>query len=75
MDDLAMDNAAFERLTGEEKLECLLGMAGSILGEKRVRTLYERLAPVVRDCSGHGQDYDDPRENWWGGVWQVYRAE
>ena len=37
--------------------------------------LYDRLAPVVRDCSGHGQDYDDPRENYWGGVWQIYRAE
>jgi hypothetical protein len=70
-----MDNAAFDRLPNEEKLKCLLGVASSIFGQERVRMLYDRLAPVVRDCSGHGQDYDDPRENYWGGVWQIYRAE
>lgn len=70
-----MDNAAFDRLPNEEKLKCLLGFATAIFGEERVRTLYDRLAPVVRDCSGHGQDYADPRDNYWGGVWQIYRAE
>ncbi|HWQ52508.1 MAG TPA: hypothetical protein VN442_02410 [Bryobacteraceae bacterium] len=70
-----MDNATFDRLPNEEKLKCLLGVAADIFGEQRVRMLYDRLAPVVRDCSGHGQDYEDPRDNYWGGVWQIYRAE
>lgn len=70
-----MDNATFDRLPDEEKLRCLLGFAASIFGEEHVRTLYDSLAPLVRDCSGHGRDYEDPGENYWGGVWQIYRAE
>lgn len=70
-----MDNAGFDRLPDEEKLKCLLGFAADIFGQERVRTLYDRLAPVVRDAAGHGRDDDDPRENYWGGVWQIYRAE
>lgn len=70
-----MDNATFDRLSDEKKLECLLGYAATLFGHERVRMLYDRLAPVVRDCTGHGIDYDDPRENYWRGVWQVYRAE
>ena len=70
-----MDNATFDRLPNEEKVKCLLDLASGFFGHERVRTLYDRLAPVVRDCSGHGQDCDDPRENYWGGVWQIYRAE
>jgi hypothetical protein len=70
-----MDNSTFDRLSGEKKLECLLGYASTLFGQERVRTLYDRLAPVVRDCAGHGIDCDDPRDNYWAGVWQVYRAE
>ncbi len=70
-----MDNAAFDKLTGDEKLEFLLGVAGDMLGHDRVRQFRERYEPIVRDNVGHGQDYEDPRENYWGGVWQVYRAK
>ena len=70
-----MDNATFDSLPDEEKLKCLVGLAVGIFGPERVRALYDQLAPVVRDAVGHGVDYEDPRENYWGGVWQVYRAE
>ncbi len=70
-----MDDATFNRLPNEKKLECLLGYAATLFGQQTVRMLYDSLAPVVRDSFGHGQDYDDPRENCWAGVWQVYRAE
>jgi len=70
-----MDNAAFDALPDEEKLRCLLGFAASVFGERMVQSLYDRLAPVVRDCAGNGQEYDDPSQNWWGGVWQIYRAD
>jgi len=70
-----MDDATFDRLPNEEKLKCVLGFAGSIFGQERVRMLHDRLAPVIRDCCAHGQQYDDPSENYWGGVWQIYRAE
>jgi hypothetical protein len=70
-----VDDATFNRLPSEKKLECLLGYAATMFGYETVRALHDRLAPVVRDCVGHGEDYADPRENAWGGVWQVYRAE
>ncbi len=70
-----MDNAAFDRLSEEQKIACLLETASGLFGRARVQKLYDRLAPVVRDCSGHGEIPDDPRENYWGGVWQIYRAE
>ncbi len=70
-----MDNASFDLLPDDKKLECLLGYGAALFGRERVTKLYERLAPVVRDCCGHGVDYEDPAENYWGGVWQVYRAE
>ncbi len=70
-----MDNAKFDRLSNDEKLECLLEIAGGMFGQERVQMLYERLAPVVRDACGHGQHCEDPRDNAWGGVWQIYRAE
>jgi hypothetical protein len=70
-----MDNAAFDRLSNDEKTECLLGIASGIFGQNRIHKLHDRLAPVVRDCSGHGEIPEDPRDNYWGGVWQIYRAE
>ncbi len=70
-----MDNETFDRLPDEQKIEAVLDLASSLFGRERVRKLYDRLAPVVKDGVGHGQDYEDPRDNYWGGVWQVYRAE
>ena len=70
-----MDNATFDRLPDEEKLKCLLELASGVFGRECIGMLYDRLAPVVRDSIGHGPDYDDPRDNWWGGAWQVYRAD
>lgn len=70
-----MNNARFDKLPDAEKVEYLVNLAGTMFGQERVRMLYDRLAPVIRDCAGHGADYDDPRENYWGGVWQIYRAE
>lgn len=70
-----MDNAAFERLSDEEKIACVLGYAAAFFGRERVQALYEAMAPLVKDHAGHGPDYDDPRENYWGGVWRIYKAE
>jgi hypothetical protein len=70
-----MCDKEFDRLPDEEKMKYLLTIGASMFGEQTVRMLYDRLAPVIRDCNGHGQDYDDPKDNYWGGVWQVYRAE
>jgi hypothetical protein len=70
-----MDNDTFDRLPGDKKLQCLLGYASMMFGQDTVRTLHDRLAPLVHDCVGHGQECADPRDNAWGGVWQIYRAE
>jgi hypothetical protein len=70
-----MDDATFNRLPADKKLDCLLGYAAMMFGHQTVRALHDRLAPVIRDGVGHGQECADPRDNAWGGVWQIYRAE
>jgi hypothetical protein len=53
------------------------------MGKEYVDRLWSQLEPVIRNRIGHGDplepaivgDADDPKNNYWKGVWQVYRAE
>jgi hypothetical protein len=54
-----------------------------MMGKEYVDRLWSQLEPVIRNRIGHGEpleptivgDADDPKNNYWKGVWQVYRAE
>lgn len=69
-----MDNATFRQLPSDTKLAYVLGVASRMLGRETVISYYRRVAPLVEDMMGHG-DVANPKENYWDGIWQVYRAD
>ena len=69
-----MDSETFDRLPKREQLGFALGLAARVFGRERVVRHYRHIAPLVEDRVGHG-DVADPAANYWGGVWQVYRAD
>ncbi len=72
--NITVDNEEFDRMPGRLRIAYLLGYASEVFGVETVRTLYEDLSPLVDDICGHGDD-KNPEENYWGGKWQVFRAE
>lgn len=58
-------------------------LASRMAGAEYVDRMWRQLEPVFRNKIGHGEplqptivgDADDPKNNYWKGVWQVYRAE
>ncbi len=72
--EIRVDSAVFDELSGHIRTAYLLGYAAEVVGTETVQTLYDSLSPLVSDICGHGDD-KNPEENYWGGVWQVYRAE
>jgi hypothetical protein len=58
-------------------------LASRMMGKEYVDRLWSELEPVIRNRIGHGEplepnivgDADDPKNNYWKGVWQVYHAE
>lgn len=69
-----MDNATFATLTSRARLAYVLGLASRLFGREQVLRYYRQIAPLAADRVGHG-DVADPSQNYWGGVWQVYRAD
>jgi hypothetical protein len=69
-----MDNASFDQLPPRTQLAYALGLASRFFGRETVLRHYRQIAPLVQDRVGHG-DVAHPAENYWGGVWQVYRAD
>lgn len=57
--------------------------AARTTGLEYVDRLWKQLEPLLRNKIGHGEplepsivgDAEDPKKNYWKGVWQVYRAE
>jgi hypothetical protein len=72
--ELKVDNEVFDKLPGRLRTAYLLGYAAEVFGTETVRMLYESISPLVSDICGHGDD-KNPEENYWGGKWQVFRAE
>lgn len=58
-------------------------MASRIMGAENVDRYWSQLEPLIRNRIGHGEplqpqlvgNADDAENNYWKGVWQVYRAE
>lgn len=73
--DIEVDNTVFDALPSNQKLAWLLGVSAGMFGTDMVQMMHDGIAPLVSDAFGHGQDYDDPRKNAWGGEWQIFRAE
>jgi hypothetical protein len=78
-----MTDEQFDRLPGKLKAAYLLGVASRLFGREQVQQLYDNLKPLVDDMFAHGQagakripgEEEDPAADYWGGVWQVYRAD
>jgi hypothetical protein len=64
----------FDRLPGQLRTAYLLGYAAAVFGPQTVQTVYDGLSPLVYDICGHGDD-KNPKESYWGGEWEVFRAE
>jgi hypothetical protein len=74
-----MNNKQFDQLPPELQLAFTLGMASKIFGRQLVQQIYQNMKPLFADMFGHGHaikravgDADDPKDNYWGGVWQIY---
>ena len=80
-----MNNATFDKLSPKLKLAFMLGTAAKLFGRETVEKYYRLLAPPIEDAFSHGPsmrgesahpgDAADPRQNYWGGVWQIHRAD
>lgn len=77
-----MDNETFDALPDREQLAVVLELAGSMMGRETVKQNLAQMLPLLRDLVGHGApepkiagDAPDPKDNFWGGVWQVYDLE
>ena len=79
-----MNDATFDELPPKLRLAFMLGTMARVLGRETVEKYYELLKPVIDDAFGHGDfggsqpqpgDADDPADNYWGGVWQIHRAD
>jgi hypothetical protein len=78
-----MTDEQFDRLSPRLKAAYLLGVASRLFGRAQVQQLYDNLKPLVDDMFAHGQagakripgEAGDPADDYWGGVWKVYRAD
>lgn len=78
-----MNDAAFDRLPPKLQLAFGLGTLARMLGRETVERHYRMIRPVVDDAFAHGAaraatppgDAEDPSQNYWGGVWQIHRAD
>lgn len=78
-----MTNAPIERMTPAGRRDAMRKLLESTFGERDVERLWQQLEPLIRNRIGHGEpltpkmpgDADDPKDNYWKGVWQVYHAE
>lgn len=69
-----MDDALFAKLPLRTQVAYAVGLASRVMGRDKVVNYVRQLAPIIADRVGHG-DVADPATNYWGGTWQVYRAE
>jgi len=73
----------FDNLPPAEQIVALRALAEATLGKAYVDRMWSRMEPLIRNRIGHGEpleprmvgDADDPKNNYWKGVWQVYHAE
>lgn len=78
-----MDNKMFDKLPPKVQLAYMLGTASRMFGRPMVQKLYDNMRPLVDNAFGHGKpldprvpgETDDPRDNYWQGVWRIYQAE
>lgn len=75
-----MDNETFDGLPPALQAAVLRGVLGDLFGEAQVDQFWEQLEPVIRDRVGHADrripgETPDPKDNFWGGSWQIYDAD
>jgi hypothetical protein len=80
-----MNNETFEKLPPKLRLAFMMGTAAKFFGRETVEKYYRLVAPPIEDAFAHGPgmrgessmpgDAADPSANYWGGVWQIHRAD
>lgn len=68
-----MNDEVYRQLPLRTQYAAALGLASKVMGREQVERLARQIHPLLVDRIGHGDV--EPEENFWGGVWQVYRAE
>lgn len=76
-----MTNSEFGDLPKDLQVAYLLGLAVQMFGESQVRQMYDAFKPLIDDVVGQGRrprtagEAEDPADNYWGGVWQIYDTD
>ena len=82
-ESLQNSTPGLDDLPPTEQIAALRALAEATLGQAYVDRMWSRMEPLIRNRIGHGEpleptmlgDADDPKNNYWKGVWQLYHAE